>query len=742
MRYLILLLCLFPIIGQAKGNKIKGKIIETTEKGEKIPLPGASVFWKNTNHGTATNSNGEFEINEDSNSNTIVIQFVGYKTKEVKYKTGTTNLLISLDPNIELNEVVVSKRKAGTVIDRVNPIQSQSITGAELCKAACCNLAESFETNASVDVAYADAATGAKSIKLLGLTGKYIEMMTEKTPNFKGLASVYGMSYVPGPWMHSIQVSKGVGSVVNGYESITGQINIEYQKPQLAPKFYLNLFGNSMGMTELNAISGIRIKKNLSTAFLVHAQDNDKEIDHNHDNFLDDPMVKQYNVINRWYWKPKNGPSTQFGVKLIDEERIGGQKGYDESKPKDINNAFRINIDTKRYEFFAKSGYVFPNDNDKSIAIITNFTTHEQKSFYGLRNYTANEDYFYANLLFQSYIGNLNHKYTAGLSYIYDKFDDNLSQNGENLNTDRTEKVAGAYIEYTYTPSDDITLQTGLRYDNHSIYDGFVTPRLHFRYKFAEKSTLRIAAGSGRRTSNTIAENSYLLASNRKFTLAKDLKQEKAWNYGLSLTQEFNLFSRNFTLSTDFYRTSFQNQIITDLDYSLREVRFYNLEGDSWANNYQAELKFSPFERFDITAAMRFSDVKAKINNKFQDVPYVNKHKGLVSLSYATRMNIWQFDFTSQFNGSMRIPSTANNPTEHQRRDKAPNYTQLSAQVTKRFRHWEIYAGAENIGDYVQKKPIIAAEDPFSEYFDASMIWGPIQERKFYLGLRFTLDYK
>lgn len=739
IKLITLILLLLPCVIFAKNVNIKGKIVEKQSSGEIVPLAGASVFWKNTSIGTAANPDGTFTLATTDKSDILVVQFVGYKTKEVSTKKlNNKHLVIELDPSIELGEVVVSERKLGTILDRDNPIQSQSITGAELCKAACCNLSESFETNASVDVSYADAATGAKSIKLLGLTGKYIEMMTEKNPNFKGLASVYGMVYVPGPWMESIQVSKGVGSVINGYESITGQININYLRPQASPKFYLNTYANSMGMAEANIIASAKISDRLSTSILAHGQDNDKELDHNKDKFLDDPMVTQYNFIHRWNWDASDNFKVQFGGKFIDETRIGGQKGYKKSQPNDENNAYRINIDTRRYEAFAKFGYLLPNDDDRSVALITNFASHEQKSFYGLRNYDAKQKYFYANLLFQSYIGNLTHKYTAGLSFIYDDFRDALSV--DNIATDRTEKVAGAYIEYTWLPNENITLQTGLRYDDHNLYGGFVTPRLHFRYQFAPKTTARLAIGSGRRTSNPIAENSFLLASSRSIEINEELKQEKAWNFGLSLTQYFDLFGRGFTLSADFYRTVFDNQIITDLDNSVDKVRFYNLDGSSWANNYQVELKFAPIDRFDVTTAFRFSDVKADINNEFRRVPYVNRFKGLITTSYATNFNKWQFDFTTQFNGDMRIPSTQANPEQYQRREKSPVYALMNAQVTKRFKIWEIYVGAENLTNYRQKNPIIGASDPFGEYFDASMIWGPIQERKFYVGLRLTIE--
>jgi outer membrane receptor for ferrienterochelin and colicin len=736
IKILSILFALLPLFSFA--DSINGKIIEKSSSDKTQILPGASIFWKNTNHGTISDMNGNFEIDSNTESDILVVQFVGYTSREVKVSESTKNqLVIELKPNIELKEIVVSSRKLGTILDRDNPMQSQSITGAELCKAACCNLSESFETNASVDVSYADAATGAKSIKLLGLTGKYIEMMTEKNPNFKGLASVYGLAYVPGPWMESIQVSKGVGSVVNGYESITGQINIEYHKPQTSPKFYLNTYTNNMGMVEVNAMTGLKLSPKLSTSILAHAQNNDKEMDKNQDNFLDDPMVTQYNFMNRWNWNVSSNFKSQFGIKFVDEQRIGGQTDYNTSQANDSNNAYRISIDTRRYEAFAKFGYLFPKDENKSIALITNFASHEQNSFYGTKTYNADQKYFYANLLLQSYFGNLKHKYTAGLSYIHDDFSDALTGG---LGTNRTENVAGVYAEYTWLPSDDLSIQSGLRYDDHNIFGGFLTPRFHLRYLFTPKSTLRITAGSGRRTANPISENSFLLASNRSFEIADNLQQEKAWNFGLSLSQYFNLFGIEFTAIGDFYRTTFNNQVIVDLDQSVHSVSFYNLEGKSRANNYQVELKFEPISRFTATTAIRFSDVKADINDEFRTTPYVNRYKGLINLSYASNFNKWQFDFTSQLNGDMRIPSTDSNPSEYQRRKKSPSYVLLNAQVTKRFRIWELYAGAENIGNYTQKDPIIQAENPFGEYFDASMIWGPIQERKFYVGFRLSID--
>lgn len=708
--------------------------IVTDEKNE--PLVGATISWMDTDIGTTTDTEGRYSIKRSEEHHMLVYRFVGFQPFEIcTHANNSDTLDIQLTSENNLDDVTVAARRQGQVLDRANPIQAQKLTGEELSKAACCNLSESFETNATVDVSHADAATGAKTIKLLGLTGKYIEMMSEKNPNFRGLASVYGMQYVPGPWLESIHISKGVGSVVNGYESITGQINIEYQKPQKAPKLFLNAFHSSMGMSEFNGATAIKVAPNLSTAILGHYQNNQKENDHNSDGFLDDPLVKQVNILNRWFWSPGKNWRSQFGIKVIDENRIGGQADYDMD-----NSRYRININTRRIEAFAKMGYILPNDRNSSFGLITNFATHDQNSFYGARTYDADQKYAYVNLLFQSYINNTNHRFTTGVTYIHDDFYDALIDGNTAMGTNRIEDVFGIYGEYTWTASNKLTLQSGLRFDHHSLYGSYLTPRLHIKYNPTEKTAIRISGGSGRRTTNPIAENSFLLASNRAFVIANDLKQEKAWNFGASITQEFILGNVPFTVIADAYRTSFDNQVIVDVDTDVHAVSFYNLDGKSYSNNYQIELKSSPVDRLDLTLAYRYSDVKSTINKELKQTPFINRFKGLFNASYATNKNSWQFDFTTQLNGDMRLPDTSANPEAYQVREKSPVYALINTQITRRFKKWELYAGVENLTNYRQHNPVLSADDPFSKYFDSSLIWGPIQERKLYAGIRITLD--
>lgn len=541
--------------------------------------------------------------------------------------------------------------------------------------------------------------------------------------------------------MSSIQISKGTSTVINGFEALTGQINVEYKKPVNSEKFFINLFGNSTGRAEGNVNGSIHLNDKLTTAILTHYSMDTQVVDENGDHFRDEPNMRQLNFMNRWDYNNHNGFTAQLGVKIIDEERRGGHIDFDNSKPS--ASLYGINIDTKRYEGFAKAGYVFEDDLT-SIGLVANVSRHEQDAFYGLKTYDASQNSAYANLIFQSYIGNENNKFSTGAGIQADFYRENLKQDFQTPDPaqvfDTDEVVPGAFFQYSYNIPDKLTLIAGIRADYHNEYGAFVTPRVHFKYNLDEKTTLRTSAGIGYRTAKVLAENNYLLASSRKIYVAEGLDQEKAWNYGANITRYFDIAARELMVNIEYYRTDFINQVVVDMDQNVHEVHFYNLDGKSYANNFQVEAKYELLKGLDVTGAWRYNDVKATINGELQDRPFISKYKGLANLSYATPLNKWQFDFTTQFNGSGRLPETASNPEDYQRSDKFDPYQVMNAQVTKFFRKWNVYVGVENIGNYTQDNPIIAADDPFGNYFDSSMIWGPVMGRRFYFGMRFSID--
>ncbi len=719
------------------AQSVKGNVYELDDNGEKIPLIGTNVFWEGTQVGTTTDENGFFNLKKiDSDHLHLVVSYIGYEPVDMEIPTDLDTIEIILSINRELKEVIVTGTSLSKFIDELDAKQTEVITSKELLKAACCNLSESFTTNASVDVQFQDAVTGAKQIQLLGLSGLYTQTLFENIPTLKGLGSTFGLGYVPGPWMTSISISKGAASVVNGYESVTGQINFEYKKPDDLERYYFNAFQSSHFKTDLNANVATHLNENLSTMILAHADFNQKAMDDNHDSFRDQPNVKQFNFINRWKYQSFTGFESQFGVQVLNEERRGGQTTESHSNTGiHLDHPYEINVNTKRYEVFAKNGYVFDDEAYTSVGLILNAQWHNQKSLIGLRQYNGDQKTFYANLLFQTKTEDDIHSVTVGGSFALDKYDESF----DGINFSRNESRPGLFAEYTYSPINTLTIVPGARVDFHNLYGTFFTPRLHIKYNIDENTTLRTSAGKGYRSVNLFAENLNYLASSRYFVIIDNPSYEEAWNYGLNLTRYIPINDRELRVTAEYYRTDFLKQTVVDIDAAVREVRFYDLIGKSFSNNYQLEMAYQFIDRFDVSAAIRFTDVRANYGDELLIKPLASKYKGLLTLSYATEGSGWLFDSSFLLNGDGRIPSTSENPVEYQREESFPAYLTVNAQITKKIEMLDIYLGVENLTNYKQDNPIIASNDPFGDYFDASMIWGPIDGTKFYIGVRLSV---
>lgn len=718
------------------GQQLKGTVYNSHyhDDHEHIePLVGASVYWEGTTKGVATDSEGGFTLDITTQlPHKLVVSYVGFIADTLLITSANQTLEVTLKETKELREVTIKGRKTGSHYSKADPILTNVLSDRELQKAACCNLSEAFETNASVDVTYSDAITGAKQIQLLGLAGLYSQMMVENMPTLRGLGLPFGMTFIPGPWMESIQVSKGTSSVSNGFDAITGQINIELKKPENTEKFGLNIYVNDIARAENSMMFAHKLSEKWSTMIMTHVEYLGNMVDHNHDTFLDHPLVKKYNLTNRYRYVQKGVMESQFGIRFMQEMRQGGQKGYFGD-----NNAgyYGLGINTNRFEANAKTGFFMSQESDASIGTQLNYTYHRHDAFYGKRDYDGEQNTLYANVIYEGEIVSKAHKINAGGSFIYDNYNEVF----DNTDYSRKDIIPGLFGQYTFHHHEHFSGILGLRTDYHNKHGLFFTPRLHLRSNIFEHTTVRGSIGRGYRLPNLLAENTGLMISNRQFVVMQDIKPEKAWNYGLNLMQTFVLLGNEATVTAEYYRTHFDNQMIVDIDADRTQVRFYNLNGQSYANNYQIELKAEPLFQFELTAAIRYSDVRATINNKLQRKPFVNNYKGLISGSYLTENKRWQFDLTAQFNGSSRIPDTSWLPEDMRMPEKSPEHTILNGQITYKRANFDFYVGTENITNFKQNNPIIDAANPFSANFDASMLWGPIMGRTFYLGIRYKL---
>jgi len=729
----IIIYILFSLLSVAglQAEKLKGHI----QDKDKQSIIGASVYWQNSKAGVVTDVDGNFEMDVISNEHMLCIQYVGYQHKVIHISNHSEFQNITLEEDNKLDEVVVTKMAPGKIKKRLDLLQTEKITAKELTRAACCNLSESFETNPSVDVSYSDAVTGAKQIQLLGLAGTYVQMLTENFPNMRGSSAAYGMDYIPGPWMESIQVSKGAASVKNGFESLTGQINIEYKKPKTADPLSLNVFASDAGRYEANADGAIELNDKLSTGLLLHYSNEQSSHDKNDDTFLDMPKKHQFNVMNRWHYQTDKFIS-QSGVKILNDERTSGQNSHTMGDPD--HDPYKISIKTNRIEAFTKNGFILDPEKNESLAVILSGSYHDQKSKYAHDLYNVYQTNLYGTLMYERNIG-VSHKISTGANFNWDKYSqrEEIQRLQQPYNQPDKETTIGAYAECTYNLNDKLTVLAGLRGDYSSLHKWFVTPRIHAKYNATDWMHLRASAGKGYRTVWALPENSYIMASSRKINIQDNLNQESAWNYGLSASFYIPVGKEELSITGEWFYTNFSKQVVMDMDSNPHAVSFYNLDGNSYANSFQVEASYPLFKGFTLLGAYRWINARTNYGGKTMRKPLTSRYKALVTASYETRLRKWQFDVTAQFNGGGRMPTPdQNNPLWG---NTFKSHTVLNAQITKFFRNWSVYIGGENLTDFKQKNPIIAANDAYGDNFDATIVWGPTMGRKFYIGARFNI---
>lgn len=670
----------------------------------------------------------------------------------LKYLTIVALLLsVSLSAQDTLKEIKIEKAQKGLKKSYKATTNMTTMTGKELLKAACCNLAESFETNPTIDVNFPDALTGTKQIKMLGLTSPYLMITEENIPSVRGASQAYGLSFTPGTWVESIQVTKGAGSVVNGYESISGQINTELLKPATDIPFFLNVYGSTDSRFEANAHFNRKLSDKWATSLFVHTNTRISKNDMNNDGFLDNPLGRQFNVMNRWqYNDAEKGWVSFISLRYMNDEKQTGQLEFDPDRDKLTTNYWGSEINTQRFDIATKVGYVFPDMPYQSIGFQNAFSMHDQDSYFGLNQYDIRQESYYSNLIFNSIINNTMNKFAAGLNFTYDNYDEYVNVPGIDRNFDRIDNSIGAFFEYTYDNTRNFSLIAGARVDNHNRLGTFFTPRLHVRYNPWEKGVVRFSAGRGKRSANIFAENQQLFASSRTFSILDDggkiygLDPEIAWNYGVSFMQGFLLFGKSADVTLDFYRTDFQNQAVVDLYAGPQEVLFSNLDGKSFANSFQAEFNIEIIKHFNLRTAYKYYDIETDYLSGSFERPLQAQHRFFANLEFATHIvengKQWKFDFTYNWMGKQRLPNTEGNPPQDRLPDYSSPFSLMNAQITRTFSSvFEMYIGGENIGDYTQDKAILGNDNPFGPTFDASIIYAPVFGQMYYAGLRFKI---
>lgn len=730
-------LCLVSMLTFAQ---ISGVVVDGAT-GE--PIVGALIQWHGTEITTSTNFEGQYTIEKPSGATMLMASAPQFSMvhKSVISRSGTINFeLISQQ---DINEVDVVAETDGTGHNFGSPTLQININQRELRKAACCNLSESFETNASVDVSFTDAVTGAKQIEMLGLSGKYVLVQRENVPFARGLNATSGISFIPGPFIGSIQLTKGLSSVVNGYESISGQINTEFLQPTDDEYFRLNGFINQGARFETNAWFGTSLTDQLDVGTLAHYSNVPFTQDKNGDGFADMPAGQQISVHNRWKYFLNEKWGGQVGFSVTADDRRSGQTGSEFDPPASGVNPWIFEQSNNRYEVFGKSGYIDPDNLNRSIGIVYSANIQNREAQVGLRSMAANQSSAYVNAIYQDVLGSVDHTIKAGLSYQYDNIDERLdSTNGPLLyQLERVESVPGAFAEYTYSGDAPVTLVAGARIDYHNLFGWLFTPRVNVKYEPVTGSVIRFGGGRGMRTPNIITENVSALASGRPFEIfGTGIQQEQAWNVGLSYSQALLLFDRGATFSVDGFYTWFNNKLIGDFYPTQTFFAYYNGDfGNSSSISAIAQVDFEPIEQLNVRIAYKYLNAQDAFIDGIQTAYRVPGHRAFLNVGYTFGESGWKVDATYNWFGAQRVPTWVYN--EQTNTHQSPSFGLIHAQVNKTFgKNWEVYMGVDNLLDYRQANPIVAADRPFSSDFESNAVYAPIFGRMIYAGFYYNLS--
>ncbi len=770
-KIILILYTLLCCTAVASAQNISGRVLDA--KGN--PLPGSAVYWAETSVGAATDMEGKFSLYRVKDNNALVASFLGYTNDTIRVDQKMREVEFRLAEGVVVDAVVV-EGTTGNYIRQDGLLKSENISFAGLCKMACCSLAESFENSASVTVGFSDAISGARQIKMLGLAGTYTQILDENRAIMRGISAPYGLSYTPGMWLSSIQVSKGISSVTAGHEAITGQINLEHRKPTDEERLFLNLYLDTHLKPEINLSSAMPVSKDkrLSTVILAHAAMDTMESDHNDDGFRDMPMSRAFSLANRWLYQAENGMQVRWGAKYINDYRLGGQMGYKPTLRNDSafegkswreawheQNIYGSEVKNQEANAYFKLGKpvgpaVFDKEHNEelrsNIAFIVDYDFFDEDAYFGAdKLYRGRQHLTTANAMYAHYFtprSSLNSGVSASSRWVTEHLEDwsenRANYNGENLlPASRNESEVGAYTEYTFNLKDKLSIVAGIRYDYAFHFKKhLITPRAHVKWNITPTTILRGSAGLGHRPTDIVTDNIGIMATGRTLNIDSNLdRMESALTAGGSLSQSITTFAPgDMTISVDYFYTQIFNTVVVDQEGSPWMIDIYNNYGPSRTHTAQIDLTWTPIQRFDIFATFRYTDSRYTINNHgtptMVERPLVSRYKALINLQYATNMRKWTFDFTAQLNGPARIPTQTGNLEDS---TLSPIYPILFAQVSRRIKKWEIYVGCENILNYKQKMPILAADTPYSSAFNSSLVWGPLKGTKAYIGVRWNL---
>ncbi|WP_242927352.1 TonB-dependent receptor [Pontibacter vulgaris] len=746
--YLVLLL-IFPLAVFAQQGSIKG---EVRSKGQ--PLPYASIGLEGTSLGATAGANGHFEMQQvPPGMYKLIVTAVGYKpfSKSITVNDGE---VVSIKAELEestsrLQEVVVTGTMRETYLLE-SPVAVEIYTPKYFQKNPTPALFEALEVVNGVQPQINCNVCGTGDIHINGMEGAYTMVLIDGMPIVSALATVYGLNSIPNSLIERVEVVKGPASTLYGSEAVAGLINVITKSPAKAPRLAADVFYTSQ--KELNADFGISQRfKSASTILSANYFRYQDRRDVNDDNFTDIPLQHRISLFNKWSFNRQSKRTAELAARYYYEDRFGGELQWSPAY-RGGDSIYGESVYTRRYELLG--AYQLPVK--ENLLLSYSFNDHLQNSAYGTTTYKGQQRVLFGQLVWDKPLGE-RHNLLLGTAYRYTFYDDNTPATQQSdaaagiANKPVYTSLPGVFLQDEFKASTSTTLLAGLRYDYNSEHGSILTPRFNTKWSPDEHNTFRLSLGNGYRVVNLFTEDHAALTGAREVVIANALKPEKSYNASLNYQRYINLNGGYLELEGTAFYTYFTNKIVADFLTDNNKIIYDNLSGYAISKGVAMDAEVAFTFPLKINAGLTLMDVyqveKAGEGNK-ERVPQLHapKFSSTFAASYQFKSLGLTLDYTGSIKGPMYLPVQENDF----RPDQSPWFTLQNLQLTKTLPGGlEVYGGVKNIFDFMPKHPLMRPFDPFDKQvtvdnpnnytFDTEYNFAPLQGRRTFIGLRYTL---
>lgn len=704
--------------------------------------PGVRIWWEGTTIGTISDTGGRFILQVPPRFPAWLRCELSAESLQVESLPDTFLVWEINLPTFQLASQTISAEVEDLQSPQSIPVVSWNRT--TLTSAPCCNLSEAFEGTALVDAVFSDGAMGVRQFRLFGFEPAHSSILYENKPLAVGLYRPWAAQFLPTLWVQSLSIAKGVGSVLSGHEGTAGHIQVQYLSSQESsfPR-QVEAFARSTGefflATRLERLSrrGDRylLLGNVGwTPFQSHALQ-----DHNADGFLDIPLFRHGHLLVRRLRRDSSGGMSEVDVEGLYEYRWGGQVSFRSKESLEEMKAWGSYQGLGMLQSSLRRGWIL--SQGRGVSVLIQGRSFWQKLQAGFNRYEAWQPIGWFQLLYSQPLGgDPLWRIHLGVAGRFAWYAETLSTwHGYDTSWYRLEGITGTFAELVWTPSPRFSGVIGGRMDWHSYWGWQPIPRLHLKWQYTTAGALRLSAGRTWRIPDPVAEATSFLMSARLWQLhfGKWPAVERAWSYGFFWNHSFFLGEKWLRCSIDGVRAHLLQPFVWDIEQPWR-IHLFSSSKPALYQSLYAEATYEVAEEFRLMLGYKLQEVWWYLQGQWVFRPLLPRHRFVGWLTWVTLSQRWQVDGILSWYGRQRLPSTAENDPLYRLPLSTPAYAILTLQVTHRIDQWEIQIAGENLNGFRQARPVLAADQPFSPQFDASLIWAPIMGRMATLTVRYS----